>query len=223
MPEEEKKKLSPLAVAAGAGASVLSMVIGSFFGDSGTIFGAALSSVTCSVGAFIFEDRTRKAHARIKARKERGKTPGGEFHRHLEDMPLERALNDIRAREHLRRDWGLPRKLAVAGGMLVLCLGSAAVTLVGVEKVTGKTLSSNLGGPVQYGTTLGGYGPQKPSPVPATPSYRSSPASPSVTATGSASASPSPDASPDLTPSSLSPVTLSPPATMSPVPSGEAT
>ena len=47
--EEKKKKLSPLTVGAGAGASILSMLVGSFFHTSGTIIGAALGSVTYSV------------------------------------------------------------------------------------------------------------------------------------------------------------------------------
>jgi hypothetical protein len=215
MTGEEKKKLSPLAVAAGAVASVISMIVGSFFGASGTIFGAALSSVTCSVGAFLFEDRTRRAHARIKARKERGKTPGDEFHRHLEDMPLERAIYETRTREHLRRDWNLGKRLMVSAGMLALCLGSTAVTLVTVEKATGKTLSSSFGGPAQYGTTLGGHSTVKPFVSPSasfsaspSPSRQSTSVSPSVTLSSSATVSSSPDASPspDLTPSSASPL-----------------
>jgi hypothetical protein len=218
MAEEEKKKLSPLAVAAGAIGSVLSMVIGSLFGASGTILGAALSSVTCSVGAFIFEDRTRRAHARIKARKEQGKTPGDSFHRHMEDMPLERAIYETRTREHLRRDWALGKRLMVAGGMLVLCLGSAAVTLVTIEKATGKTLTSNVTGRTQYGTTLGGYSSQKPSPAVSSPSYRSTSVSPSATATGSPSVSASPDASPDQSPSPSPDLT---PSSLSPLPSGQ--
>lgn len=221
MAEEEKKKLSPLAVAAGAIGSVLSMVIGSLFGASGTILGAALSSVTCSVGAFIFEDRTRRAHARIKARKEQGKTPGDSFHRHMEDMPLERAIYETRTREHLRRDWALGKRLMVAGGMLVLCLGSAAVTLVTIEKATGKTLTSNVTGRTQYGTTLGGYTTHSPSPAAPSPSSQSPSAISSATLSGSPEGSPdaSPDASPDLSPSPASPSVISSPAT--PLPSGQ--
>lgn len=217
---EEEKKLKLLTIAAGAGASVLSMIIGSFFGDAGTLFGAALSSVTYSVGTFVLEDRTRRAHALIAARKERGRTGGDEFHRHLEDLPLERSLDDLRTRKHLRASWGLSRRLMVLGGMLALCLGSAAVTLIVIEGATGKTLSSNLGGPAQYGTTLGGHSTVKPSVKPsAVPSaspgsgFPEISPSPSVTLSGSPEVSSSPDAfpsasfsSPDLTPSSLVPL-----------------
>jgi hypothetical protein len=224
--EEEKKKLSPLAIAAGAIGSVLSMLVGSLFGDSGTIYGAALSSVTCSVGAFWFEDRTRRAHARLKARKERGKVPGTQAQEHLADLPLERSIADMRTREHLRRDWGLGRKLGVALGMLGLCLGSAAVTLVGVEKATGKTLSSVTGTVVgrqaQYGTTLGGYSTHSPSPVPSltvTPSGSVTFVSPSATI--SASPDTSPDASPDLAPSTPSPSPDLTPSSLAPLPSGQ--
>lgn len=218
MTEEEKKKLSPLAVAAGAVASVLSMVVGSFFGASGTIFGAALSSITCSVGAFLFEDRTRRAHAKLRARKERGKPAQNELQERLADLPLERSIHDMRMREHLRRDWGFGKKFMVAGGMLALCLGSAAVTLVAIEKTTGKTLTSNVTGRNQYGTTLGGYSTHSPSPAAPAPSYQDTPASPSATFSGSSSVSATPDASPDQSPSPSPDLT---PSSLSPLPSGE--
>lgn len=220
--EEEKKKLSPLAVAGGAGGSVLSMLIGSLFGDAGTIYGAALSSVVCSVGAFFFEDRTRRAHARLKARKERGKSPGTEAQEHLADLPLERAIAQTRIHEHLRRDWGLGKKLGVALGMLGLCLGTAAVTLVGVEKATGKTLSSVTGTVVgrqaQYGTTLGGYSTHSPSPA---PSFSVSSSFSVVTPSASAPPDASPDASPDLAPSAPSPSPDLTPSSLTPLPSGQ--
>lgn len=202
MAEEEKKKLSPLAVAGGAVASVASMIIGSFFGDSGTIFGAALSSVTCSVGAFLFEDRTRRAHAKLKARRERGKPASSELQERLADLPLERSIHEMRIREHLRTDWGFAKRLAVAGGMLALCLGMAAVTLVTVEKATGKTLTSNVTGRAQYGTTLGGYSSVKPS---ALPSVSPGPSHESISVSPSATISAVPDASPDESPSGISP------------------
>lgn len=202
MTEEEKKKLSPLAVAAGAVASVLSMVIGSFFGASGTIFGAALSSVTCSVGAFLFEDRTRRARAKLRTHRERGKPVHNELQERLADLPLERAIHDMRFREHLRRDWGLSKRIAVAGGVLALCLGSAAVTLVTIEKATGKTLTSNVTGRNQYGTTLGGYSTVKPS---ALPSVSPVPSHQVTSVNASATVSAVPDASPDESPSSISP------------------
>lgn len=207
----EEKKLSPVTLAAGAGASVVSMVIGSLFGDAGTLFGAALSSITYSVGAFIFEDRTRKAHAKLKARKQRGK--GQETY--LADMPLERHIDELRAHRTLHRTWNLGHKLGVAGGLLAVTLSACLVTLVVVEHATGKTLSSNLGGPVQYGTTLGGYSTHSPSPAPVvtvTPSGSGVSASPSATLSGSPEASPdaapfsvTPDASPDASPSSSVP------------------
>src|SRR6266851_2527682 len=102
---EEKKKLSPLTLLAGAGAAVTSMLAGSFFGAAGTIAGAALSSVTYSVGAFFYEDRARKVHAALLARREHGKSDPspGEFQERLQDLPLERSMIHARTEETLRR------------------------------------------------------------------------------------------------------------------------
>jgi len=219
---EEEKKLSPLAVGAAALASVTSMVVGSLFGDSGTLLGAALSSVTCSVAGYLYEDRARRAHARLRARKERGKSGEG-YAARLEDMPLERHLHEDRAHRILHGSWGLSRRIGVAAGLLAVMAGSCVVTLTAIEKATGQTFSSDVrhvtfGAPVQYGTTLGRHGIQSPSPAPsptASPSQRSTSESPSATPTASPDASPdqSPSVSPDASPDSS-------PATETPVPAG---
>ncbi len=166
MAEEEKKRLSPLTLAAGAGASILSMVIGSFFKTAGTVAGAAIASVTYSVGAFWFEDKARRAHARVTARRHQGKPPT--TYTHLADLPLERSLIHAEASEVITREWGLSKRLGVSGGILAVCLVSAIGVLFLIEGATGKTLSSNLGRGTEYGTTLGGYSPHKPSPAPST-------------------------------------------------------
>ncbi len=155
MAEEEKKRLSPLTLAAGAGASILSMVIGSFFKTAGTVAGAAIASVTYSVGAFWFEDKARRAHARVTARRHQGKPPT--TYTHLADLPLERSLIHAEASEVITREWGLSKRLGVSGGILAVCLVSAIGVLFLIEGATGKTLSSNLGRGTEYGTTLGGY------------------------------------------------------------------
>lgn len=194
--EEEKKKLSPLTLAAGAGASILSMVIGSFFKTAGTIAGAAIASVTYSVGAFWLEDKTRKAHARVMARRKQGKEPGS--YERLADLPLERSLILAETSKSIARDWSPGKRLGVSAGILAVCLASAFSVLFVIESATGKTLSTNLGRDHEYGTTLGGHSSVSPSPAPSV-----SPSSISTTPTSTASVSPSEAPSgvlPDATP-----------------------
>src|SRR5882724_6912592 len=127
MTDEEKKKLSPLTLIAGAGASILSMIIGSFFKTAGTIAGAAIASVTYSVGAFWFEDKARRAHARMTARRHQGKTPAP--YEHMEDLPLERSLIYAEASQALTREWDLRKRLGLSAGILAVCLASAVSVL----------------------------------------------------------------------------------------------
>jgi len=198
--EEEKKKLSPVTLAAGAGASILSMVIGSFFKTAGTIAGAAIASVTYSVGAFWFEDKARRAHARVVARRNQGKAPAS--YERLEDLPLERSLIRAEASHSITRDWGVGKRLRVSAGILAFCMVSAIITLFAIEGVTGKTLSSNLGNGTQYGTTLGGYSSQKPSPRPVSSTLPSVSPSPSSVPAGSGAPS---GVVPDASPSQVTP------------------
>ena len=200
MVEEEKKKLSPVTLAAGAGASILSMVIGSFFKTAGTIAGAAIASVTYSVGAFWFEDKARRAHARVVARRNQGKAPAS--YERLEDLPLERSLIRAEASHSITRDWGVGKRLRVSAGILAFCMVSAIITLFAIEGVTGKTLSSNLGNGTQYGTTLGGYSSQKPSPRPVSSTLPSVSPSPSSVPAGSGAPS---GVVPDASPSQVTP------------------
>jgi hypothetical protein len=194
------------------------MFIGSLLGDAGTLIGAAVGSITYSAGAFVVEDRARRAHAKLKARLDTSKAVAEPEKHHIQAQlaaqPLGRmALDHARAEQHLRQTWNPRRKAAVAAGTLFLCLASAAVALVTIEAATGKTLSSFSGGPVQYGTTLGGYSTRKPSPaVVVVPS--SSPASETPSAGSPAPSGvlpdPSPDAAPDASPDTTPSVTISP-------------
>jgi hypothetical protein len=208
---EEEKKLSPFTLAAGAVASVLSMLVGSLLGDAGTLIGAAVGSITYSTGAFVVEDRARRAHAKLKARKEQDRAnaePGKHYlQQRIQANPLgEQALIRARVRQDLQRQgWNPRRKIMMAAGMLGLCLFAAAATLFTVEGATGKTLSSNLGGPAQYGTTLGGFTTShSPSPR---PSVQVTPESPSAGSGAPSGVLPdaSPDAVPDATPSTAIP------------------
>lgn len=195
---EERKKLSPVTLGAGALASVTSMVVGSLFGDLGTLAGAALSSISCSSFAFFYEDGARRAHARLRAHKA-GQDVIDHPERHHIQAQLPRtertALRHTRERQELM-GWTLGRKLALILGTLVLCLGSCLGSLFLIESATGQTLSSNLGGPPQYGTTLGHHA----STPPPTPTVVPSSSSPSVTLSGSPSASSSPSSSGTMTP-----------------------
>ena len=179
---------------------MLSMVIGSFFKTAGTITGAAIASVTYSVGAFWFEDKARRAHARLAARLRQGKEPAA--YEHLEDLPLERSLIKAEASQSIARDWGVGKRVRVSAGILALSLASAAAVLFLIEGATGKTLSSDLGRGNEYGTTLGGYSSHKPSPAPSPSSITSTRvSSPSAPAGSAPPSGVSPDATPDATPS----------------------
>jgi len=93
----------------------------------------------------------------------------------------------------------------MAAGMLGLCLFAAIATMITVEAATGKTLSSNLGGPPQYGTTLGGYSTHSPSPAARVSSPTPSSVIPSAGSPAPSGVIPdaSPDAVPDATPSAV--------------------
>lgn len=208
---EEKKKLSPFTLIAGAAASVTWMLVGSLFGAEGTIYGAALGSVTTTAGAFFYENAARKAHAKLAARKKQDEADAEGTH-YLQDrlkaLPLgEEALVRARARRELRQDgWGTKKKLALTAGMLVLFMATAIASLFVIESATGQTLHSVLTNQKQYGTTFGGYSTVAPSKAPATPRVAVSPdaspdASPSPSATHSPSPSPSPSPTPTLEPS----------------------
>jgi hypothetical protein len=205
---EEKKKLSPFTVVGSMGAAALAMIIGARLKTEGTIPGAALGSGVSTVTAFIIETRSRKAHAKLKALREKDK-PGapGTYIRELQDMPLERRLTDDRAKEIVRRTWSVRKRLVLAGGLMVLCMGSAVASLFIIESATGQTLHSVLTNQKQYGTTLGGYSSQKPSPVPVSPrvtmiapSTESPAGSPSAPFSSTPSLTPSPAQSPTPTP-----------------------
>ena len=194
--EEEKKKLSPLTIGAGAGASVLSMTIGSFFHTAGTLYGAAIGSVTYSVGAYYFEDRGRRARAKVLARMEQGKEPQESYER-LQDLPLERSLIKSKTTEHLKDTWSPWKRTGLITGLIAVCMASALASLFIIEAATGKTLSSNLTGKAEYGTTWS-YSTHSPSPAP-------SHSTPTQTPSAGSSAPSSPSPSPDATPSSPSP------------------
>lgn len=197
--EFEKKKVSAITVSWGMLWSVASMLIGSYFGVAGTMYGAALGSGMSAAGGVWYENFARKAHAKLKAKKEQEKVE-----RNPERHPLQAKLAagplgregvmQIRERRILHEQHHNPWKTAVLGlAMAIGCFGVAAGTLFTIESASGRTLHSDLTGARQYGTSFGGYS----TVAPVTPSF--TPSSPS-SSSPSASSDASPDASPDLTP-----------------------
>ncbi len=206
---DEKKKLSPVTIIATALAAVTSMVVGSFFGTGGTVWGVFFGSVVSGSAATWYENWTRTAHAKVRARKEQAKYAGRVDDGTLMGRVLakeggEEALIGARVRRELRHQgWGWGRRAGFAAGMAGLCLAVTLVTLTGVEAATGRTFATTFSSHPQHGTTLGGWtapsASVSPSVTPSAVSPDLSPSSPSPDATPSP-VSPSADASPDATP-----------------------
>lgn len=215
----EKEKLSPLTLVVSAAAAVTSMVVGSLFGDAGTIWGVALGSVVSGASATWYKNWTLTAHAKVKARK----ALAAEQHRKNDGTLMGRVLTRENGEQlfigaHVRRDmrqqgWGWKRQLGFAAALIFVCLSAGIVTLTAVETATGQTLHSAVTpGVTQRGTTLGGWTAPSPSVTPSTASPGVTPTSVSPDPSASTTTpSPSPDASPDTTPSGVS---------TSPVPAG---
>ena len=209
MTEEEKKKLSPVTLAATALGAVTSMVLGSLFGDGGTVWGVFLGSVVSGSAATCYENWTRTAHAKVRAKREQARYAGRVDDGTLMGRVLakpggEEALVGARTRRELHRQgWGWRGRLAFGAGMAGVCLLVTLVTLVGVETATGRTLSTTFSSHPQHGTTLGGWtaprASHSPSVTPSGVSPDLSPSSLSADPTAS-SATPTADTSPDATP-----------------------
>ena len=191
----EKKPISVITITGGMLGSVVSMIIGSFFGAAGTLYGAALGSGISAIGGTIYENAARKAHATLRARKEQERDETQLPKHHLQEQLIELPLGRealIRSRQKRilmqeRNPWRVP---LISLGMMAGCFLVAVVTLLGIETATGKTLHANLTGKTQYGNSF---------------SYSTTPPRPSVTVTAVPDPVPpttiSPDASPPVIPS----------------------
>lgn len=191
--------MEPLALLAGAGASVTSMIIGSYFGDSGTLVGAASGSVVYGVTATWYENFAARAHARMR----RGKDPDA-----TTIIPV------AQYRKHKRL------ALALSGIALALVSCGAAYAVLGMaEAASGKTLHGLITNSADYGSSW----THEKTPPPSAPSQRPGQQSGSPDSTSAStrpSVSYSPPASvvePSVTPS-LSPTPVMPTVTGSPVP-----
>lgn len=195
----ERKRISVITVTGGMIISVLAMVAGSWLGTAGTLYGAAFGSGFSAIGGTIYENMARKAHAKLKARKEQEEVERTTISPLMREKLMQNRKTFIARREQeiLRQQHRDPWKTAtVALGSLVLFALVTLATLFGVEKATGKTLHANVTNSKQYGTSFS-YStvpPPSPSPLPSSPVPSSSSASPS------ASPDAMPDASPDQAP-----------------------
>lgn len=222
----EKKNISLITVTGGMIFSVISMIMGSFLGTGGTLYGAAIGSAVSAIGGTYYENGLRKTQAKLKAKKEQ---------KHDEETAISPAVRTelianrekyIRARQNriLNRERNPWKTATLSLGMVFACLLTAGVTLVSVEAATGKTLHSNLPWvkQKQYGTSFS-YSTVAPRIRPAPSSSASASPSGSLTAAPSpsaTSASPSPDAGPDQSPTGGA---LSPDQTGIPTSSASAT
>lgn len=193
----ERKRISVITVTGGMIFSVLAMVAGSALGTAGTLYGAAFGSGFSAIGGTIYENMARKAHAKLKARKEQEEAetrmiPGGIMDRTLAVPGGREALIRSRTKRIMYRERNPWKTATLALGSLVLFVLVALGTMFGVEKATGKTLHANVTNSRQYGTSFS-YStvpPPSPSPLPSSPVPSSSSTSPST----------SPDAAPDASP-----------------------
>lgn len=208
--EYERKRISVITVTGGMIFSVLAMVAGSWLGTAGTLYGAAFGSGFSAIGGTIYENMARKAHAKMKARKEQEKAEQTTISPAMRQMLISKRDENIARREKdiLRQQHRDPWKMAaVTLGSLMLFTAVTLATMFGVEKATGKTLHASVTGTRQYGTSFS-YSTEPPPAATVTPSL--SPSSP-VPSSSSPSAAPdaTPDASPDQSPAET-PLTASP-------------
>lgn len=214
----ERKRISAITVTGGMIISVLSMVAGSWLGTAGTLYGAAFGSGFSAIGGTIYENMARKAHAKLKARKEQEIAETQTISPAMREMLISKRDENIarREKEILRQQHRDPWKIAtVTLGSLMLFALVTLSTMIVVEKATGKTLHANVTGTRQYGTSFSYSTVTPPSPAATSSLLPSSP----VPSSPSPSPSPdaTPDASPDQTPTggASSPVQTSTPSSLS--------
>jgi hypothetical protein len=182
--EKPKLKLSPAQLGAGAAATITMSLVGSFFGPSGTLIAAALTSVTSTVATTVYQHvlTISGQHARrIIARRP------GESDKHFQER-VEEAAEAVSLEEAKRDRRFSPKMLALplvaAAGIFIGVMGLNT----GVEAVAGKPVSAVVQGKPGNGTTLGGGDVEEPTPTPAvtsTPAESSSPTGSSVPSTPS--------------------------------------
>lgn len=192
----EKKRISIITLTGGMIGSVGSMLVGSYFGAAGTLYGAAVGSGASAVLGTLWENSARRTHAKLKARREQEEVERTTISPLMREKLMQERETFIARREQdiLRQQRRDPWKIAtVTLGSLMLFALVALGTLLGIEKATGQTLHSAVTGAKQYGTSFS-YSTVRPR-ASVTPSLV-----PSSPVPSSSIASPGPDASPDASP-----------------------
>jgi hypothetical protein len=205
--QPEQLSISMTQIIASVLAAVSASVAASYFGVAGTVIGAALGSIVSVVGGAIY------AHSITRTRDRLRRTA-------VEDAVRQRFdVAEPRAR------WLAPKQLALAASALfVIAIG----TVTGLELLTGKPVSSTVGGGLQSGTSLFGASdhqnqkttpadPKSTSTVPAESTPASRPTT-TVTVTQTPSGTPT-----TPTPSSTPSATVTPTGSTSPTPSATTT
>jgi hypothetical protein len=204
--QPERLSISMIQIIASVLAAVSASVAASYFGVAGTVIGAALGSVVSVVGGAIY------AHSITRTRDRLRRTA-------VEDAVRQR-FDVADPQTAARARWLAPKQLAlVASALFVIAIG----TVTGLELLTGKPVSSTVGGGSQSGTSLFGA-TDRHSQQPTTPSstpVESTPASrPTTTVTVTQTPSDTPTTpSPSSTPSA----TVTPTGSTSPTPSATTT
>jgi len=140
MGDKPSNHLSAAQIVAGAMASVSAAVIASIFGVTGTIIGAALTSVTVTIGSTLYKQSLERAHSRVRSRSHQDPSPS--LSERESSLPPRRTLA-----------WGTV--IAGAGLVFVLAMG----TLTGVEALAKTPAAALMGNAadrdVRSATTVG--------------------------------------------------------------------
>ncbi len=217
MGEKASSGLSIAQVIAGALASVSAAVVASKFGVAGTIIGAAISSVTVTIGSVLYRRSIEGAHERVRTR----------YRRSRNDVDEGGADFEYRVRPHRRLAWG-----AIAGGtvlVFVLAMGGLTAFETVARTSAARLMGQSSGdarttvGAVLQNVTPDESGPASPGPEPDQPAA-SDIATPQAAPT-EVEPSPTPSVEPDPDagkPAATEPATVpsQSPAVKDPVPSG---
>jgi hypothetical protein len=143
-----KTELSPTKVLAGAGASVTSALLGSYFGADGTVVGAAFGSVASTVAATFYQrslDRTRDT---LVARVRRSRAGSADAAAEA-DPEMTIRLPPIGADGSVEPVLDEPaprgRRWALWAGLTVLAFAVAMAAITGIELAKGSTIAGNEG------------------------------------------------------------------------------
>lgn len=206
-PKPPKEGLSITQVIGGALAAMTAAALGSRLSVAGTVVGAALASIVAAVAGSVYTSslkRTSRQVSRVLTARQPGK-------------PRPAAVASPSPRP--ARPPRISLKAVLAGSLAAFAV--AALTLTGLELLTGRALSGENGTTISQVREVGTTSQQEPTPTP-TPRGSSTPsASPSATpsAESSTSTTPVPEPVPSTTAAPTSSATPTPSSSASPLPS----